>query len=49
MEDNILQKKSYTKVIDYIKKQIIAGELKTGEKLPSERELLVVLRHAKTS
>ena len=49
MEDNILQKKSYTKVIDYIKKQIIAGELKTGEKLPSERELSEMLGLSRNS
>ena len=49
MENNIIQKKSYTKVIDYIKNQIIMGELKTGEKLPSERELSEMLGLSRNS
>lgn len=49
MKDNILEKKSYTKVIDYIKKQIMTGELKTGEKLPAERELSEILGVSRNS
>lgn len=49
MKDNILEKKSYTKVIDYIKKQIMAGELKTDEKLPAERELSEILGVSRNS
>lgn len=48
MEDK-LQKKSYTKVIDYIKKQIIAGELTIGERLPAERELSEMLGVSRNS
>ncbi|ASW43963.1 FadR/GntR family transcriptional regulator [Clostridium isatidis] len=43
------QGKSYTKVIDYIKDQIRAGELKIGEKLPSERELSSILGVSRNS
>ncbi|MDV4151139.1 FadR/GntR family transcriptional regulator [Clostridium sp. AL.422] len=43
------QKKSYIKVIDYIKYQIRIGELKMGEKLPSERELSVMLGVSRNS
>lgn len=49
MEDNIVQKKSYTKVIDHIKKQIINGDLSIGGKLPSERELSDVLGVSRNS
>ncbi len=49
MENDILQKKSYTRVIDYIKKQIMTGELKTGERLPSERELSEMLGLSRNS
>jgi len=49
MEDECLNKKSYTKVIDYIKKQILIGELKVGEKLPAERELAQILGISRNS
>ncbi|MDF2678063.1 MAG: regulatory protein GntR [Bacillota bacterium] len=49
MEEELLQKKSYTKVIDFIKKQIILGELKIGEKLPAERELSAILGISRNS
>lgn len=49
MEEKALQKKSYTKVIDYIKKQIVNGDLITGGKLPSERELSDILRVSRNS
>lgn len=49
MDEKVLQKKSYTKVIDYIKKQIINGDLATGEKLPSERELSDILGVSRNS
>jgi GntR family transcriptional repressor for pyruvate dehydrogenase complex len=39
LETRDFQQKSYKKVIEYIKKQIMAGELSIGEKLPAEREL----------
>jgi GntR family transcriptional repressor for pyruvate dehydrogenase complex len=39
MNDIGIQKKSYTKVIDYIKEQIRTGALQIGSKLPAEREL----------
>lgn len=43
------QGKSYTKVIDYIKNQIRLGELKIGERLPSERELSALLGISRNS
>lgn len=49
MEDKELQKKSYTKVIDYIKNQIRIGELKVGGKLPAERELSGILGVSRNS
>jgi GntR family transcriptional repressor for pyruvate dehydrogenase complex len=49
MEDKELQKKSYIKVIDYIKSQIRAGNLVAGEKLPAERELSVILGVSRNS
>lgn len=49
MEDEGLNKKSYTKVIDYVKKQILIGELKVGEKLPAERELAQILGISRNS
>lgn len=49
MEDNASQKKLYTRVIDYIKRQIVAGELRTGERLPSERELSEMLGISRNS
>jgi len=39
MEEKELQKKSYIKVIDYVKNQIMTGALNIGDKLPAEREL----------
>jgi GntR family transcriptional repressor for pyruvate dehydrogenase complex len=48
-EGKILQKKSYTRVIDYVKKQIIMGQLKIGEKLPAERELSEILGVSRNS
>ncbi|MDU6264473.1 MAG: FadR/GntR family transcriptional regulator [Anaerocolumna aminovalerica] len=49
MEEKELQKKSYTKVVDYIKHQIMAGQLKTGDKLPAERELSETLGVSRNS
>ncbi|WP_246240502.1 GntR family transcriptional regulator [Anaerocolumna sedimenticola] len=43
MEDKELHKKSYIKVIDYIKNQIRDGKLSMGGKLPAERELSMIL------
>ncbi|MDF2589410.1 MAG: regulatory protein GntR [Anaerocolumna sp.] len=49
MEEQELQKKSYTKVIDYIKNQIRVGELSIGGKLPAERELSEMLGVSRNS
>lgn len=49
MEDENIQKKSYTKVIDYIKNQIRLGVLQTGDKLPAERELSEILKVSRNS
>lgn len=49
MEDKGLNKKSYTKVIDYIKDQIRLGVLKAGGKLPTERELSEILQISRNS
>ncbi|NLK98414.1 MAG: FadR family transcriptional regulator [Epulopiscium sp.] len=49
MEDKKASKKSYTKVIDYIKMQIRQGNLKIGEKLPAERELSEILGVSRNS
>lgn len=49
MEDQGLQKKSYKKVIDYIKNQIKVGELRMGEKLPAERELSEIIGVSRNS
>ncbi|NLM13975.1 MAG: FadR family transcriptional regulator, partial [Epulopiscium sp.] len=49
MEDKKASKKSYTKVIDYIKKQIRQGKLSIGEKLPAERELSEILGVSRNS
>ncbi|MHB8128417.1 MAG: FadR/GntR family transcriptional regulator [Mobilitalea sp.] len=49
MEDKEPQQRSYIKVIDYIKKQIRNGELKSGEKLPAERELSLLLGVSRNS
>ncbi|AOY77145.1 GntR family transcriptional regulator [Clostridium formicaceticum] len=34
----------YLQIIDYIKKQIIRGDLKIGDKIPSQRELAQTLK-----
>jgi len=48
--DNInIQKKSYTKVLDYIKDKIRTGELQLDEKLPAERELSEILGVSRNS
>lgn len=49
MEEQNIQKKSYTKVIDYIKNQIRVGNLKIGNKLPAERELSELLGVSRNS
>ncbi|MDF2821085.1 MAG: regulatory protein GntR [Clostridiales bacterium] len=49
MEDKVSQTKSFTKVIDYIKKQIKSGTLLAGEKLPAERELSAILGVSRNS
>jgi GntR family transcriptional repressor for pyruvate dehydrogenase complex len=49
MEDQALQQKSYRKVIDYIKDQIKNGDLKSGGKLPAERELSNILGVSRNS
>jgi GntR family transcriptional repressor for pyruvate dehydrogenase complex len=49
MEDKGLHKKSYTKVIDYIKNQIRVGAFKMGGKLPTERELSEIIGVSRNS
>jgi GntR family transcriptional repressor for pyruvate dehydrogenase complex len=49
MEEKGLQQKSYTKVIDYIKKQIREGKLTSGGRLPAERELSLTLGVSRNS
>ncbi|WP_367565457.1 FadR/GntR family transcriptional regulator [Lacrimispora sp.] len=49
MEEYGTEKKSYMKVISYIKKQIRSGELRIGGKLPAERELSEVLGISRNS
>ena len=41
--------KAYEKVIDYIKKRILEGSLKQGEKLPPERDLAELLGVSRNS
>jgi GntR family transcriptional repressor for pyruvate dehydrogenase complex len=41
--------KAYEKVIDYIKKKILEGSLKQGEKLPPERDLAEILDVSRNS
>lgn len=41
--------KSYLKVDNYIKEQILNGELKAGDKLPPERELAQILDVSRNS
>ncbi len=49
MEEKNLHTKSYTKVIEYIKKQIREGELKIGGRLPAERDLSEMLGISRNS
>ncbi len=49
MEEKELHKKTYSKVIDYIKNQIREGKLSMGGKLPAERELSVTLGISRNS
>lgn len=49
MEEYGTEKKSYMKVISYIKKQIRSGELRIGGKLPAERELSEILGISRNS
>ena len=41
--------KSYGKTVDYIKKELLNGHLRTGDCLPSERELAEVLGSSRNS
>ena len=41
--------KSYEKTVDYIKKELLNGHLRTGDRLPSERELAEVLGSSRNS
>lgn len=34
-----MEEKSYTRIIEYVKNQIMNGEIRIGDKLPAEREL----------
>lgn len=48
-EDKSLQQKSYRKVIEYIKNQILEGKLEIGGRLPAERELSNLLGVSRNS
>ncbi|MCR4752567.1 MAG: GntR family transcriptional regulator [Eubacterium sp.] len=41
--------KSYEKTVDYIKEELLNGHLRTGDRLPSERELAEVLGSSRNS
>lgn len=45
----ILVEKSYEKVVDYVQNQILDGVYRTGDKLPSEREMALQLNVSRTS
>ena len=49
MKDSLGQEKSYKRVIEYIKNSITKGEIKIGQKLPSERELSETLGISRNS
>lgn len=49
MEEQGSQKKSYYKVIDYIKNEIRVGRLESGGKLPTERDLSELLGVSRNS
>ncbi len=49
MDEQGLHKKSYHKVIDYIKNQIREGRLESGGKLPTERDLSEILGVSRNS
>jgi GntR family transcriptional repressor for pyruvate dehydrogenase complex len=49
MEELGIHKKSYQKVIEYIKQQIKEGKLEAGGKLPTERELSEILGVSRNS
>lgn len=48
-EGEISVEKSYKKVIDYVKKEILEGTLRPGNQLPPERELAEVLGASRNS
>ena len=41
--------KTYEKVVEYVKSEILSGRLKPGDRLPSERELAEKLRSSRNS
>lgn len=49
MSEEVKSTKVYTKVIKYIKEKILSGELKNGDRLPSEREMADRLEVSRTS
>ena len=49
LEGKIVQQKSYTKVINYIKQQIREGNLTSGSRLPAERDLSQLLGVSRNS
>ena len=48
MEEERIQK-AYAGVIDYFRGQIMAGELKAGERIPPEREIAALLGVSRNS
>ncbi|MDU5262981.1 MAG: GntR family transcriptional regulator, partial [Clostridium celatum] len=49
MSEKIKDTKVYTKVIKDIKEKILSGQLKNGDRLPSEREMAEKLEVSRTS
>ena len=49
MSEEFKETKVYTKVINDIKEKILSGELKNGDRLPSEREMAERLDVSRTS
>jgi GntR family transcriptional repressor for pyruvate dehydrogenase complex len=44
-----MEEKSYSRIIEYVKNQILGGQIRIGDKLPAERELSEQLRVSRNS